>query len=189
MADLGLSWTSAGLVVISTVGIYIAFLLLIRIAGQRALATMSSFDFAAAVAFGAVIGRVTLGYTPTLGAGVISLATLFALQSTFGRLRRIRRVDRVISNLPLLLMANGHVIDHNLRRHNIAQDELRAKLRLSGIRRYEDVAAVILERTGQVSILRQGETIAADLLTDVEGYELIAAGAVDEGSDEMRATP
>jgi uncharacterized membrane protein YcaP (DUF421 family) len=186
MEDLGLSWTSAGLVVISTIGIYVAFLVLIRIAGQRALATMSSFDFAAAVAFGAVIGRVTLGYTPTLLAGVISLTTLFALQASFGRLRRARPVDRVISNLPLLLMANGQVIEQNLRRHQIAQDELRAKLRLSGIRRYEDVAAVILERTGEVSVLRQGETIAEDLVSDVEGYELISAGAFDDNSGGMR---
>src|SRR5437588_5399586 len=104
-ASLGVSWSSALTVVVATIGIYLAFLVLIRLVGQRALATMSSFDFAAAVALGAVMGRVVLGYTPTLAAGAIGLVTLFTLQATFGRLRRVRRIDRAISNLPVLLMA------------------------------------------------------------------------------------
>lgn len=50
--DLTLTWEEAASVVISTVGIYAAFLLLLRLVGQRALANLSSFDLAAAVALG-----------------------------------------------------------------------------------------------------------------------------------------
>lgn len=171
---LGLSWTDAATVVVSTVGVYLAFLLLLRLAGQRALAAMSSFDFAAAIALGAVMGRAILGYTPTLAAGLLGMATLFALQSLFGVLRRSHRLDRALSNLPLLLMANGAVLPDNLREAKIVEDELRQKLRLAGIRRYDDVAAVILERTGAISVLRQGETIAPELITDIRGRELLA---------------
>ncbi len=56
---LGLSWTEAATVVVSTVAMYLAFLILIRIVGQPALAAMSSFDFAAAIALGAVMGRTS----------------------------------------------------------------------------------------------------------------------------------
>ena len=91
---LGLSWTDAISVVLSAIGVYLAFLILIRIVGQRALAAMSSFDFAATIAVGAIMGRAVLGYTPTLGAGVLGMATLFALQSAFGRVRWNRRLDR-----------------------------------------------------------------------------------------------
>jgi uncharacterized membrane protein YcaP (DUF421 family) len=172
---LGLSWADAATVVVSAVGVYLAFLLLIRIVGQRALAAMSSFDFAAAIALGAVMGRAVLGYTPTLLAGLLGMATPFALQAGFGVLRRSRRLDRALSNLPLLLMANGTVLPDNLRKAKIVEDELRQKLRLAGIRRYDDVAAVILERTGAISVLRQGETIAPELITDIRGHELLAA--------------
>jgi len=88
MRDLGLSWQQAGLVVMSTAGIYVTFVVLIRLIGQRALSSRSSFDFAAVIALGAVAGRVILGYTPTLLAGVIGLTSLFALQAGFGILRR-----------------------------------------------------------------------------------------------------
>ena len=171
---MGLSWIDAATVVVSTVGIYLAFLVLLRIAGQRAVAAMSSFDFAAAIAFGAVLGRTVLGYTPTLAAGLLGMVTLFALQAGFGVVRRSRSLDRALNNLPLLLMVNGEVLPEQLRRARMVEDELRQKLRLAGIHRYDDVAAVILERTGAISVLRRGETIAPELLGDVRGRELLA---------------
>jgi uncharacterized membrane protein YcaP (DUF421 family) len=176
---LGLSWIDAATVVVSTVGVYLGFLVLIRLVGQRALANMSSFDFAAAVALGAVMGRAVLGYTPTLLAALIGMTTLFALQGIFGLLRRNRRLDHLLTNLPLLLMVDGRVLHEHLRAAHIVEDELRQKLRLAGIHRYADVAAVILERTGAISVLRQGETIGAELLADVHGGELVSARSGD----------
>jgi hypothetical protein len=130
--QLGISWVDALAVVVSAVGVYVAFLVLVRIVGQRALAALSSFDFAAAITLGAVMGRAVLGYTPTLVAGVLGMSTLFALQSVFGILRRHRRVDRVLSNLPLLLLANGEVVPEHLQKAKISEDEVRQKLRLAG---------------------------------------------------------
>ena len=177
MPQLGVTWGQAGSVVVATVGIYLTLVLLIRIVGQRALASMSSFDFAAAVALGSVTGRVVLGYTPTLLAGVIGLSTLFGLQASFGLLRRIPGADGALSNLPLLLMADGQVLPDNLRKARIVENELRAKLRLAGIRRYDDVACVILEHTGAVSVLRRGEAISPELLEDVRGRAALQSGA------------
>jgi uncharacterized membrane protein YcaP (DUF421 family) len=172
---LGLSWTDAVTVVLSAIGVYLAFLVLIRVVGQRALAGMSSFDFAATIALGAIMGRAVLGYTPTLGAGVLGMATLFALQAASRVVRRNRRLDRTLSSgLPLLLLANGAVLPDNLRKVKISEDEVRQQLRLAGVHHYDDVAALILERTGAVSILRRGETIAAGFLADVCGRELLA---------------
>lgn len=120
------------------------------------------------------MGRTVLGYTPTLAAGLLGMATLFALQAVFGVLRRNGHLDRTLSNLPILLMANGTVLYDNLRKAKIIEDELRQKLRLAGIHRYDDVAAVIFERTGAISVLRHGDTIAPGLLTDVRGAERLA---------------
>ncbi len=125
MRDLGLSGQQAGLVVVSTAGIYVSFVVLIRLTGQRALTSRSSFDFAAVIALGAVAGRVILGYTPTLLAGVIGLTSLLALQAGFGILRRFAWVDNAMSNRPLLLMADGRLLPENLRKAHLIEDELR----------------------------------------------------------------
>ncbi len=175
---LGVTWDQAGLVVLATVGIYVTFLVLLRLAGPRALANMSSFDLAAAIALGAVVGRVVLEDTPTLLAGVIGLCMLFALQAFFGLLRRSPRADAALTNPPLLLMANGELLADNLRKAHLVENELKAKLRLAGIRRYEDVACVILERTGAISVLPRGETISAELVADVRGHEILSPKTV-----------
>ena len=171
---LGVSWTDGATVLVSAIGLYLAFLIMLRIVGQRALTAMSSFDLAATIAFGAVMGRAVLGYTPTLAAGVLGMATLLALQAVFGMLRRSSRLDRTLTNLPVLLMADGMVLQDHLSKANIVEDELRQQLRLAGIHRYDEVAAVILERTGAIRVLRRGETIAPELLTDVRGRERLA---------------
>jgi uncharacterized membrane protein YcaP (DUF421 family) len=169
--DLGLNWPQAASVVVSTIGIYVTFVVLLRLVGQRALANLSSFDLAAAIALGAVMGRAILGYTPTLLAGVIGLLTLFAVQGVFGFARRYPRVDAAMTNLPLLLMADGQLLEANLRKAHIVEDELKGKLRMAGVTGYEDVALAILERTGEVSVLQRGETVSDELLADVRGRE------------------
>ncbi|MEU4214169.1 YetF domain-containing protein [Actinoplanes sp. NPDC026623] len=176
---LGLRWDDAATVIVSTVCLYLAFLLMVRVVGQRTFATMSSFDMATTVAFGAVMGRAVLGYTPTLSGGLLGMVTLLAMQAIFGLLRRSRRVNRTLLSPPVLLMADGTVLHDNLRSAHVVEDELRQKLRLSGIHRYEDVAAVILERTGAVSVLRRGETVAPEMISDVRGRELLAAHNVE----------
>lgn len=173
MPSLGLSWAEALAVVLSAVGVYVALLLLLRIFGQRAVASMSSFDFAAAVAMGAVMGRAILGSTPTLLAAVVGLATLFAMQVLFGLVRRGPRLQAALNNPPILLIAHGRLLEDNLRRAHVVEDELREKLRLSGVRRYEDVACMVLERTGAVSVLTAGGPISRDLVADVEGAEAL----------------
>jgi uncharacterized membrane protein YcaP (DUF421 family) len=172
---LGVSPTDALAVVVSTAGVYVAFLIMLRVVGQRAFAAMSSFDLAATIAFGAVMGRAILGYTPTLAAGVLGMVTLLVLQAISGFLRRSSRLDAVLTNMPVLLMADGVVLHDQLRNTKIVEDELREKLRLAGIHRYEDVGAVILERTGAISVLRRGETIAPEMVSDVRGRDRLAA--------------
>jgi hypothetical protein len=53
-AELGVAPLTAVAVVISTVAIYVVFLVLRRLAGQRTLAAMSNYDVACAIALGAV---------------------------------------------------------------------------------------------------------------------------------------
>lgn len=50
LARLGASWQIVGVIVVSTVLVYLAVIALTRLAGPRSLAKMSSFDFAATVA-------------------------------------------------------------------------------------------------------------------------------------------
>ncbi|TDW28432.1 DUF421 domain-containing protein [Cryobacterium psychrophilum] len=178
--EFGLDWVDAARVVASSIFFYVAVLLLVRFLGQRTLATLSSFDLAAIIALGAVIGRAILGDTPTLFAGLLGLATLLSLQVATGQLRRSAKVARVVSSPAVLLMAGSRLLDDNLARAHIIDSEVYSQLRLAGIRSLAEVACVILEPTGQISVLRRGETIDPRLLADVIGGELVPPTFIDD---------
>jgi len=172
-------WTSLGItpvdalwVVISSFGIYLVFFLMVRGFGQRALASWSTLDKAIVIALGSVLGRVILGYTPTLAAGIIGLATMFVMLRLEGYLRRSKR-GAYLTSRPILLMAGEQVLEGALGRARIQDDELYFKLRQAGIRNFSEVSLVILEPTGDVSVLRRGTPVDPVLLRRIEDRALI----------------
>src|SRR5699024_1766830 len=107
---LGIGPTHAVAVVVSAVGIYLAFLVLVRVFGARVLTGMGTFDVVVVITIGAVADRVILGHPPTLAAGVIGLLCLFAMEAAFGEARRTIRGARWVNAGPVLLMAGPEVL-------------------------------------------------------------------------------
>ncbi len=173
MDRLGVTWAEAASIVLSTIVIYLTLVVLVRIAGQRSLARMSSFDYGAAVAFGAVLARTVLLLRPTLLAGVIGLVSLFVTQGALGLLRQNRTADRLINRPPVLLMAGSALLRSNMHRAHVTEDELRQRLRLAGVRDFDEVQCVVLERNGEVSVIRTGRLISPELIDDVPEAALL----------------
>lgn len=158
---------TAATVVVATVCVYTTFVVLVRLLGQRSLASLSSFDFACVVAFGAVLGRTVLLDDPTLIIGVIALVTFFAMQGLLGALRQNRRIDRLMNRPPVLLAADGLLLRHNMRTVHVVEDEIRQALRRAGARSLGEVQYVVLERNGAVSVVRGGRPVDPWVLDDV----------------------
>lgn len=169
MEQLGTSWSNVGLVVASTVGIYVAFVFLVRVAGQRSLAAMAAFDLALVIAVGSLIARTSLLSDPTLAQGVVALVTLFVLQAAIARLRRFPVINHVVSRRPVLLVSNGEVLHDKLRDAHLLEEELRQKLRLAGVGSLAVVACAALERNGSISVIQRGTAMHGDVMVDVAG--------------------
>ncbi|MEX5273892.1 DUF421 domain-containing protein [Kocuria sp. CPCC 205235] len=171
--ELGITWPHAIAVVLSAVGIYVAFLLFVRIFGQRVLMAMSTFDVVVTVMLGSVAGRVILGHPPTLTSGILGLATLFILEAVFGQLRSSMRVHKLMNSPARLLMIGQDIQEKTLKRSHITIWELHGALRRAGIRSYQEIACVLHEPGGGISVLRRGVPIDPRLLTDVAGADHI----------------
>ena len=172
---LWLTPTEALAVAIATTGMYVALVLFVRLLGQRVLSGMSAFDLGAVIAFGSVIGRAALGESPVLGGGLVALATLIVLQGLVGILRNPGWGYRAVSVAPVLLMAGSQVLEEHMRRCHVLPQELQSRLRGSGIRHPDEVAAVIFEPHGGISVLRRGQRIDPLLLSGVVGGSLVPA--------------
>ena len=169
MSRLGLSWSELGLGVFSALGIYAAVVVYTRVAGQRSLASMSTFDFAVSVAIGAVVGRVVLVRTSLLG-GIVGLAVLFGLQAVLGFVRNRTDWGRTIDNAPILLLHRGRFLPDNLHRAHVGEEDVREQVRLQGVGRLADVHAVVLERSGGVSVITTGDRLDDELFANVVGW-------------------
>ena len=166
--QLTTSPSTAFQVVVASVAIYLGFLLLVRTTGQRSLANLSLVDLGCVMALGAIVGRTTLLENPTLATGLIALAVLLAMQRVTSLLLRHPRLERILGGAPVVLVRDGLVLADAMRRVRISDEELRAQLRLAGVTALAQVRYVVLERTGQVSVLRDDRGVDPWLVADLE---------------------
>jgi uncharacterized membrane protein YcaP (DUF421 family) len=164
--------TALLMVFLTGVGIYVALLLLTRVSGLRSFSKMSSFDFAITVAIGSVIASTLLTRNPPLLLGAFGLATLYGLQFTVSKVRRhSERVEALVDNEPLLIMAGSEVLSEHLDEARMTVGDLKSKLRIAGITHPNQVLAVVFETTGDVSVLTTTEQVDFALFSDVRGAE------------------
>lgn len=168
---LSISPEAALAAVIGTIVLYTVFLALGRVLGQRWLAKLSGTDLVVAMVIGAVIGRTMIGWVPTLPAGLIVVATLVVLEATVGRLIENSRCHRLLSNRPVLLLAHGKAVDTELQRCHITRGELDTALRRAGMGSAQAAAAVVLEPTGELSVIREGGSLDPEMFSGVRSAE------------------
>lgn len=142
--------------------------LLVRIVGLRSFSKMTTFDFVMTVAMGSLVASASqsdswTGFVQTLAA----MAGLFAIQFVFARLRKSSNLfEDAIQNEPRLLMRDGAILENALEATRVSRSDLFAKLREANVTALEQVRAVVLETTGDVSVLH-GERLEERLIDGV----------------------
>ena len=145
----------------------LAVVLVVRVIGLRSFAKMSSFDFAVTVACGSLLASVLLDPAKSFVHGLLAVGALLAMQWLIARgRRRFESIRALVDNTPLLLMRDGRVIEANMAEGRITHDDLRAKLREANVLDPARVRAVVLETTGDVSVLH-GDALDEALLEGV----------------------
>ncbi len=171
MNALGLTWTEAGLVVITAVGTYSTMLLLSRMFGQRQFTQATTYDLAFIFAIGSLVGRVIL-VRVSLGAAVLGLVVMFVLHAATGWLHHhVPTFHRLTQNRPVLLALGGDVLETALQDAHTSHLEVYEAVRLHGLASLEDTLAVVLERSGELSVIRRGVSVQEDLWREVAGSE------------------
>lgn len=164
--------TSLLMILLSGLGIYLTLLLFTRLTGLRSFSKMSSFDFAITVAFGSIVATTLLTKNPPLIAGAFGLAVLFGIQYTVSNSRRFSAaLEKLFDNKPLLIMAGEQVLSDHLDEARMTEEDLKYKLRAAGISSRQQVLAVILETTGDVSVVKKGDDISPWLFEGIRGAE------------------
>ncbi len=162
-AELG--WTAAKAMLL-----FLTAVVGFRVAERRTLAQMSPFDFVAAVAVGAIIGRVPNASGTSYAAGAVTLVTVLVAHSVLTRLRRFPAISTLVDHAPRLLVAHGHVLKREMERSGFITADLYALLRSQNICDLSQVRYVIIEQRGTISVIREAGPSSerdGDVLQDV----------------------
>ncbi|MEQ9440654.1 MAG: DUF421 domain-containing protein [Cyclobacteriaceae bacterium] len=163
--------------VVSAVLVYALVIFYTRLFGLRSFSKMSSFDFAMTVAVGTLLSSAIINKSPSVVQSGVALLSLYLLQLIIAVLRqRVSWFSQAIDNQPILLMDGPTILHENLRKAQLSEDDLRAKLREANVLNYSQVKAVVFETTGDVSVLHSGQDTAldADILRGVQGVSRLS---------------
>ncbi len=161
---LAITLATVGRLIVTTIAIYIGVVALTRVAGLRSFSKMSSFDFAITIAIGSIIASTVVLESVPPTKGLVALALLYGIQIGTAALRkRADAVATAMDNDPILLMAGQRVLHENLRKTHVTEGDLRGKLREANVLDLKQVRAVVMEATGDVSVLHAGEDDDATL--------------------------
>ncbi|MEM7689322.1 MAG: YetF domain-containing protein [Pseudomonadota bacterium] len=140
-----------------------------RVIGLRSFSKMTAFDFISTVAIGSLMANAA-GATKweSFLQDSFAILAILAFQAVLamGR-RRSSAFSRLIENDPIMLVENGQWNETALRRTRVAQSDIWAKLREANVFSIDNVQAVVLETTGDISVLHADETVDDKILTDV----------------------
>ncbi len=138
--------------------IFFVVILLTRIIGLRSFAKFTVYDFAFTIAIGSIISS-TLTSNTSITHGSVAIASLLFLTFIFSFIQRLfPSISSIISNKPLLLMDKNKILFKNLKHARIEKSQLIAKLREANVLDFSQVEAVVLEATGDISVLHKSNS-------------------------------
>jgi len=183
------TWSDAFRITLSTIGVYVAVIAVIRLNGLRSLSKMSSFDFVMSVAVGSIVASVLLSASVSVADGAIGLAMIFLCQRVIAWARKHVGASTLVDNTPIVLMVGERMLDDVLDRTRITRDDVHGKLREANVLALSEVHLVVLEATGDISVLHgeSGQLPDARLLEGVSGSdeairELAARASTSSGT-------
>ena len=143
------------LLVVRSLAVYLFLMVALRVAGRRELGQMTSFDLVLLLVLANAVQNSINAGDNSLSGGLISAATLLAINFAVGEAAyRWRWFERFVQGPPLPLVRNGKLILRNLARERITLEELRSALRKQGIDGVSQCKQAVLESDGTMTAVR-----------------------------------
>ena len=135
--------------------IFVFLLLLFRVTGKRSLAQITTFDFVLLLIIGEATQQALLGDDFSVINAWIVIATLMGLDLLLSHLKHyFPRLDPVVDSVPLVVVADGKLIEERAAHERVDLDDVLAAAREKhGIERLEQIRYAVLERSGGISII------------------------------------
>ena len=144
--------------IIRSVVVYLFLLVVLRIAGKRQVAQMTTFDLVVLLMIANVVQNAVIGPDNSLSGGLIGASGILLLNAIVARgAYRFKGVRRVLEGEPTLLVHNGEILKGHLAHERVSLAELQEAMREHGLADLAHVRYAVLEQDGTISILARQE--------------------------------
>jgi uncharacterized membrane protein YcaP (DUF421 family) len=141
------------LVIRATV-VFVVILIVTRAVGRRELSSMEPFDLILLVVIGDLVQQGVTQSDNSVTGAVTVISTMAVLTVLTAYLSfRFRRLRPLLEGEPVILIADGRLLERNLRRQRMTVEEVAAEARQQSIGSLEQVRYAVLESNGRISFL------------------------------------
>jgi uncharacterized membrane protein YcaP (DUF421 family) len=132
--------------------VYIFLIVGLRLSGKRELAQLNPFDLIVLLTLSNTVQNAIIGNDNSVSGGIIGAASLLAVNYLVVRfLYDHRKIEQLVEGSADVLIENGKVHEHKLKRELITKEELAAAARKQGFDSLSEVHQCVLEPGGTLS--------------------------------------
>ena len=143
---------------VRTVIMFVFLVAAVRVMGLREVAQLSPFDFAVAVTIGSIAATPLGRSNSSLVDALISVAAFAGLEVLLALIGlRSRPLANLLTGTPTILIADSRIIERNMRRTRVNNEELLSLLRIQNVPDPADVEFAVLEPNGRLSVVKRSQ--------------------------------
>src|ERR1700720_4633947 len=132
--------------------VYFFLVIMLRLAGKRELVQLNPFDLVVLLTLSNTVQNAIIGEDNSVLGGIIGATSLLAVNYLVVRfLYDHRKLDQLVEGSADVLIENGKVHEHKLKRELITKEELAAAARKQGFDSLSEVQQCVLEPGGTLS--------------------------------------
>ncbi|MGY2066124.1 DUF421 domain-containing protein [Blastococcus sp. SYSU DS0619] len=172
------SWSDVIRVLLVGSAAYVTVVFVLRMSGKRTLTKLNAFDLVVTVALGSTLATILLSTDVAWTEGAIALGLLALLQAVVSWATvHWPGLRAVITSRPTLVLRNGEPVHDRMREVRVGIDEIRQAIRSSGAGDLADVAAVVLESDGSLSVIPAKKYGSGSALEGIAGADDVSTKA------------
>lgn len=144
--------------VIRTIVLYLAVIAALRVMGKRQIGELEPSELVVAIMISELAAVPMQEAGLPLASGLVPMIVLIALEVFMsGALLKSIRLRRLVCGVPSILIENGKILQHELKKNRLTVDELIEDLRLQNVLDISTVQYAILETNGKLSAVLYNE--------------------------------
>jgi uncharacterized membrane protein YcaP (DUF421 family) len=142
-------------IVLRAIVLYAFIVFVMRVIGRRELSSMTPFDLVLLIILGDAIQQGLTQDDYSVTGAVLAVATIAALQVFTSYLSfRSKRARTVLEGHPIVVVDHGRLVQQNLKRERMTEDEVAEEMRQQQIASLDEVEWAIIEANGSISFIK-----------------------------------